>query len=100
MELPDLAEKRSAAEIKAIDGLNSWTEKGYNGPCLPGGTHHYIFKLYALDKTLAKDGMAKAELLDAMKNHIPGDTTLTELLIEIRLVLLTYKVCISCVCIG
>jgi Raf kinase inhibitor-like YbhB/YbcL family protein len=75
-----LEEKKSAAGIKAIDGLNSWYEKGYNGPCPPGGTHHYNFKLYALDKILAqKEGLTKAKLLDAMKNHILGEATLTGL---------------------
>lgn len=73
-----IEEKKGAAEIKAIDGLNSWPEKGYNGPCPPGGTHHYVFKLYALDKILAQTkDMTKADLLDAMKNHILGETTLT-----------------------
>jgi len=75
-----LEEKKSVAEIKAIEGLNSWNEKGYNGPCPPGGTHHYNFKLYALDKSLTpKEGMTKAELLEAMKGHILGETTLTGL---------------------
>jgi Raf kinase inhibitor-like YbhB/YbcL family protein len=73
-----LEEKKSASEIKAIDGLNSWDQTGYNGPCPPGGAHHYIFKLYALDKVLAqKEGLTKDELLAAMKNHILSETTLT-----------------------
>ena len=73
-------EKKGVTEIKAMDGLNSWEEKGYNGPCPPGGTHHYNFKLYALDKTLPpKDKMTKDELLEAIKGHILGETTLTGL---------------------
>jgi Raf kinase inhibitor-like YbhB/YbcL family protein len=75
-----LDEKKSITEIKAIEGLNSWDEKGYNGPCPPGGTHRYQFKLYALDKTLTtKEGMAKDELLEAMKGHILSEATLTGL---------------------
>lgn len=75
-----LEEKKSVGEINAIAGLNSWNEKGYNGPCPPDGTHQYHFKLYALDKTLTtKDGMTKAELLEAMKGHILSETTLTGL---------------------
>jgi len=78
--LTSLEEKKGAADIKAIDGLNSWYEKEYNGPCPPGGTHQYIFKLYALDKTLTpKERMDKDELLEAMKGHILGETTLTGL---------------------
>lgn len=73
-------EKKPAGQINATDGLNSWNEKGYSGPCPPDGTHRYHFKLYALDKTLtSKDGMTKEELLEAMKGHILGETTLTGL---------------------
>jgi Raf kinase inhibitor-like YbhB/YbcL family protein len=76
----NLEEKKSVEQINAIDGLNSWNEKGYSGPCPPGGTHQYNFKLYALDKTLtSKEGMTKAELLEAMKGHILSETTLTGL---------------------
>ena len=75
-----LEEKKNITEIKAIEGLNSWYEKGYNGPCPPGGTHQYIFKLYALDKTLTpKERMDKDELLEAMKGHILSETALTGL---------------------
>lgn len=75
-----LDEKRSVTEIKATEGLNSWNKKGYNGPCPPGGTHRYNFKLYALDISLTpKEGMPKAELLEAMRGHILGETTLTGL---------------------
>jgi Raf kinase inhibitor-like YbhB/YbcL family protein len=73
-------EKVNAANINATDGLNSWSEKGYNGPCPPDGTHRYIFTLYALDKTITpKEGMTKPALLEAMKGHILGETTLTGL---------------------
>jgi Raf kinase inhibitor-like YbhB/YbcL family protein len=55
-----LEEKVNVSKMNAIDGLNSWGEKGYNGPCPPDGAHHYIFKLYALDKILiAKEGMGQ-----------------------------------------
>jgi Raf kinase inhibitor-like YbhB/YbcL family protein len=75
-----LEEAVNVSKINAIDGLNSWTEKGYNGPCPPGGTHRYIFKLYALDKTLApKETMDKDELVEAMKGHILSEATLTGL---------------------
>jgi Raf kinase inhibitor-like YbhB/YbcL family protein len=75
-----LEEKLNVEKIKAIDGLNSWGDKGYNGPCPPDGAHHYIFRLYALDKILTpKEEMDKYELLKAMKGHILGETTLTGL---------------------
>jgi Raf kinase inhibitor-like YbhB/YbcL family protein len=73
-------ERKSISQINANGGLNSWDEKGYNGPCPPGGTHHYHFKLYALDKFLTpKEEMTKAELLEAMKGHILSETRLTGL---------------------
>jgi Raf kinase inhibitor-like YbhB/YbcL family protein len=75
-----LGEKGTAAEIKAMDGLNSWDEKGYNGPCPPDGMHHYNFKIYALDQTLTpKEGMTKDELVEAIKGHILSETKLTGL---------------------
>ncbi|HXH99549.1 MAG TPA: YbhB/YbcL family Raf kinase inhibitor-like protein [Sphingobacteriaceae bacterium] len=75
-----LEEELNIEKIKATDGLNSWGDKGYNGPCPPGGTHSYVFKLYALDNTLTlKEGMEKDELLQAMKGHILSEATLTGL---------------------
>jgi Raf kinase inhibitor-like YbhB/YbcL family protein len=75
-----LEEKNGAKQINAIEGLNSWNEKGYNGPCPPDGTHRYHFKLYALDIMLTpKESMTKEELLEAMKGHILGETTLSGL---------------------
>jgi Raf kinase inhibitor-like YbhB/YbcL family protein len=71
------AEKSTAKELKATDGINSWEEKGYNGPCPPDGTHRYIFKLYALDTILnPKEGMSDNELMSAMKGHILAETKL------------------------
>lgn len=73
-----LGENYSINEIKAIDGLSSWNQKGYKGPCPPNGIHRYKFKLYALDAILGQtEDMTKEKLLDAMKGHIVGQTTLT-----------------------
>ena len=44
---------------------------GYGGPCPPRGTHHYLFKVYALDVMLhLKPGATKKELLKAMQGHV------------------------------
>ncbi len=52
-------------------GINDFRKFGYGGPCPPGGTHRYYFKLYALDAELTREpGITKAELLKAMKGHI------------------------------
>lgn len=55
----------------SMHGENSSGNLGYNGPCPPSGTHHYFFKLYALDETLGLSvGADNAELLQAMEGHI------------------------------
>ncbi len=61
----------------ARHGTNDFRKYGYGGPCPPGGTHRYFFKLYALDSMLAlKDKVTKKDLLEAMKGHILGQTEL------------------------
>jgi Raf kinase inhibitor-like YbhB/YbcL family protein len=60
-----------------VEGLNSWGRTGYGGPCPPGGTHRYFFKLYALDISLdLEEGADKAALLEAMEGHILGQAEL------------------------
>jgi hypothetical protein len=54
----------------AVDGTNSFGKLGWGGPCPPSGTHHYHFKIYALDAGLGGRGMTKAQLLAAMKDHV------------------------------
>jgi Raf kinase inhibitor-like YbhB/YbcL family protein len=62
--------------IPARQGKNSWTSGsmiGYRGPMPPPGhgTHHYHFKLYALDSKLDLPPSAtKQQLLDAMQGHV------------------------------
>lgn len=53
-------------------GKNSFGNIGYNGPAPPPGkTHHYCFRLYALDTVLNLDpGAEKSAVLDAMKGHV------------------------------
>jgi Raf kinase inhibitor-like YbhB/YbcL family protein len=55
----------------AKQGINDFHRIGYGGPCPPGGTHRYFFKVYALDIRLnLAPGLTKAKLLDAMKGHM------------------------------
>ena len=52
-------------------GRNDFRRIGYGGPCPPGGTHRYFFKLYALDTFLDEaPGITRDELLEAMEGHI------------------------------
>jgi Raf kinase inhibitor-like YbhB/YbcL family protein len=58
----------------SMQGQNSWNRIGYGGPCPPGGTHRYYFKLYALDTELdLKPGASKKELERAMKGHVVAE---------------------------
>lgn len=55
----------------AKQGRNDFGKIGYGGPCPPGGTHRYYFKLYALDTELnLSPGATKDQLLKAMEGHI------------------------------
>lgn len=61
----------------ARPGLNDFKRIEYGGPCPPIGTHRYFFKLYALDATLGDlRRPTKAQLLNAMKGHVLGETQL------------------------
>ncbi len=52
-------------------GKNDFGRVGYGGPCPPGGTHRYFFKVYALDAMLnLPAGKTKKEILKAMEGHI------------------------------
>ncbi|MEB3182529.1 MAG: YbhB/YbcL family Raf kinase inhibitor-like protein [Nostocaceae cyanobacterium] len=54
-----------------LQGKNDFGKLGYGGPCPPGGTHRYFFKLYALDKKLdLESGATKAQVLVTMDGHI------------------------------
>lgn len=70
-ELKEDASGQKHLPHNAIEGLNDFRRTSYGGPCPPSGTHRYFFKLYALDTLLnLKAGVAKKELLEAMKGHI------------------------------
>ena len=50
---------------------NSFGNKTYRGPCPPQGEHHYVIRLYALDKKLANSaGKNPLDLHRSMEHHI------------------------------
>ena len=52
-------------------GNNGSGKLGYGGPCPPSGTHHYNFKLYALNITIdLPAGATKSQLEQAMAGHV------------------------------
>ncbi|MDP3989258.1 MAG: YbhB/YbcL family Raf kinase inhibitor-like protein [bacterium] len=61
----------------ASEGITSFGEHGYDGPCPPDSSHRYFFTLYALDTDLGlPDTTTARELQVAMKNHVITDTYL------------------------
>ena len=64
-------------DVAVTFGMNSWGRSDYGGPCPPGGTHRYFFRLYALDATLPSDEtMKKNQVLADMDGHILAETEL------------------------
>jgi Raf kinase inhibitor-like YbhB/YbcL family protein len=62
----------------ALQGTNDFGGIGYDGPCPPSGTHHYVFTLFAVDQALdLPAGASEAELQNRLSNHILATTTLT-----------------------
>lgn len=56
----------------AVEGMNSGGRPGYFPPCpRSGGTHRYVFHIYALDTRLELGAEAERQQLDqAMQGHI------------------------------
>lgn len=70
-ELPEALPPDKELRNGARQGRNDFRKIGYGGPCPPGGTHRYYFKLYALDTVLNLNaGSTKADLLAAMQGHV------------------------------
>jgi Raf kinase inhibitor-like YbhB/YbcL family protein len=61
----------------AEQGLNGTGKNGYKGMCPPSGTHHYHFKVYALDTKLnISANTDKTGLEKAMQGHILSEADL------------------------
>jgi Raf kinase inhibitor-like YbhB/YbcL family protein len=55
----------------ALQGKNDFGKTGYGGPCPPGGSHRYIFRIYALDTELGLGPKTtRQDLLRSIKDHI------------------------------
>lgn len=70
---PDIQEIGESLTRKiGVEGITDSGSTGYGGPCPPSGTHHYHFKLYALDGLLLDlDSSAKkGDLEQAMEGHV------------------------------
>lgn len=70
-ELPENVPSQERLENGGMQGTNDFGNIGYGGPCPPGGTHRYYFKVYALDRELGIEaGITKKDLLRAMGGHV------------------------------
>lgn len=58
-------------------GKNDFKKTGYGGPCPPGGTHRYYFRIYALDiETDFPPGLTMQQLLGKIEGHIIDEGSL------------------------
>ena len=68
--LPENVAKDKQLGDGTLQGINDFKDFGYGGPCPPGGTHRYFFKVYALDTVLkAGPGLTKKKLLREIEGH-------------------------------
>lgn len=73
-ELPENIPPQKTLPNGAKQGTTDFRKVGYGGPCPPGGTHRYYFKLYALDADINLEaGITKKQLLKAMEGHIMAE---------------------------
>ncbi len=70
-ELPEGVPPQKVLGDGSLQGVNDFRRIGYGGPCPPGGTHRYYFKVYALDTEVdAVPGLTKRQLLKKIEKHI------------------------------
>ncbi len=69
---PDVASiPEGQAPQGAALGKNGFGKQAYGGPCPPSGTHHYVFRLYALDHMPDLEaGASLNQLHNAMDGHV------------------------------
>jgi Raf kinase inhibitor-like YbhB/YbcL family protein len=77
-DIPEGASTPSTRLGHAAEGANNFGNIGYGGPCPPSGTHHYNFRVYALDVDLTlPSGQSKDQLADAVKGHVLAEGLIT-----------------------
>lgn len=78
-ELPEGASTPSRRLEHATEGINGFGRTGYGGPCPPAGqTHHYVFRIYALDNVPQLPVGASAEQLKAaIEGHVLAEGQIT-----------------------
>ena len=71
-EFAQNASTHAASHQGAAEGTNDFGDSGYRGPCPPRGKpHHYVFRVYALDRLLdLPPGATRKQLDAAIDGHI------------------------------
>jgi len=69
---PSITEIReNSVPAGGVLGKNDFGKRDFGGPCPPGGSHRYFFRLYALDTILnLVQGTSRSELEKTMAGHI------------------------------
>ncbi len=72
---------KAAAAAGGTQGLNSFGDASYGGPCPPpgSGAHHYVFHLYALDTMITPASSSRQDIAAAMEGHVIAEASLTGL---------------------
>lgn len=74
---PHVRQLAEGEKPPGIEGLNTWGQNCYGGPCPPDREHRYFFHLYALDTMLKLSSHAtKKEVEEAMEHHLLAQASL------------------------
>lgn len=68
-EVPRNASQANTLPGGGTQGLNSWNQVGYRGPCPPSGTHNYYFTVYALDAPITPANPSPAAIMAQIQAH-------------------------------
>lgn len=65
---------RESLDDGTMQGKNDFGRIGYGGPCPPGGTHRYYFRIYALEeKPDVRPGLTKKQIMEKIKDLIVSE---------------------------
>jgi Raf kinase inhibitor-like YbhB/YbcL family protein len=73
-DIPASTRMIASGRAQGTQSTNDFGKPGYGGPCPPNGSHHYRFKLFALDteKLDVSPGARIQQLEGAAEKHVLG----------------------------
>jgi len=76
--LQEAVPKKDVLDDGSLQGINSFSKIGYDGPHPPPGpAHRYLFQIYALDIKLdISPGASKETIVNAIEGHVLSQTKL------------------------